>query len=280
MKVGYCVAVEPHIASYRFRVAIPAPLLGCEYVLSNFGDVTFFYKHAEGNIELAKSCPRVVYDVTNDHFSRAKGGHYREMIALATAVTCSSEWMRRRILEVTGKAAAVIDDPWETPELKPEMPEGDEVLWFGHRANLPSLRPYADIDKLIVCSNVTDVIWWTQDSERRALDRCGTVLLTSSSPGASTNRVVKALRAGRFVVTPGGVESWDAFAPFIWIGDVAEGVEWARAHREEACQKIEAGQAYLREKTSPKAIAKTWMEVFASILGPDTSDKQAGSPSI
>jgi hypothetical protein len=280
VKVGYCIGIAPHIASYRLRAAIPAPHLGCEYELGNFGDVTFFYKHAEGDLELAESCGPFVYDVVNDHFANRNGGHYRSMIALATAVTCGSDWMRQRILDVTGRAATVIDDPYENDEQEPAMPAGDEVLWFGHRANISSLVPYVSVDKLIVCSNIPDVIWWTPDSERRALDRCGTVLLTSSSPGASTNRVVKALRAGRFVVTPGGVPAWDAFAPFIWIGDVAEGVEWARTHREEACQKVRSGQEYARARNSPAQIARQWMAVFGSISPPGTSGNRDGSPLI
>lgn len=276
MKIGYCVTAAPSLASYRLRVAIPALHLGCAYEIGNFGDVTFFYKHNEGDVELAQSCGPFVYDVVNDHFANRNGGHYREMIRLATAVTCSSDWMRSRILDVTGKAATVIDDPYENDEQTPAMPAGDEVLWFGHRANIPSLVPYVGIDKLIVCSNIPDVIWWTPDSERRALERCGVVLLTSNNPGASTNRVVKALRAGRFVVTPGGVPSWDEFAPFLWIGDPAEGVRWAREHREAACQKIADGQAYLRARNSPEQIAAQWMEVFASILPPGISASRAG----
>ena len=279
MKIGYCVAPMPFMASYRMRVAIPAPHLGVPYEIGNTADVSFFYKHADGDVEIAQSARPYVYDVVNDHFKGRHGKHYREMIAGAGAVTCSSEWMRTRILDMTGKAAHVIDDPYENAEAKADIP-GDEVLWFGHAANMASLVPYVDTPNLIVVSNIPDVIQWSPDSERRALDRCGVVLLTGNNPGASTNRVVKALRAGRFVVTPGGVESWDAFAPYIWLGDVAEGVRWALNNREAVCQKIEDGQAYLRARKSPKTIATQWMEVFGSIWPQGISGRPDGSASI
>ncbi len=264
MRVGYCVGVAPQLASYRLRVEIPSKYLGCEYVIGNFGDVTFFYKHAESDVELAESCGPVVYDVVNDHFKGRNGEHYKAMISLAAKVTCSSEWMRERILQETSRDAIVIDDPYENDEQEAGF-GGDEVLWFGHRANLPSLVPYATLDKLLVVSNIPDVIQWSRDSERRALERCDVVLLTASNPGASTNRVVKALRAGRFVVTPGGVPAWDELAPYIWIGDVQEGIRWAQANREEACNKIRRGQQFVKEKNSPEQIAAQWMGVFGSI---------------
>ena len=275
MKVGYCVRVATNLASYRLRVAIPSQHLGCGHVIGNFGDVTFFYKHDYSDRELAESCGNVVYDVVNDHFSGRNGEHYRAMIGLASQVTCASEWMRDRIMQETGRDAIVIDDPYENEESEPGF-GGDEVLWFGHRANLRSLVPYADIEKLIVVSNIPDVIQWSTDSERRALERCGVVLLTSDSPSASTNRIVKALRAGRFVVTPGGVPAWDEFAPYIWIGDVRDGIRWAFNNREEVCQKLVSGQEYVRARNSPEQIAAQWTAAFVSTWQQGTSDNRGG----
>jgi hypothetical protein len=91
------------------------------------------------------------------------------------------------------------------------------------------------------------------------------VLMVGNNPGASSNRVVKALRAGRFVVTPGGVDSWDAFRDYIWIGDVREGIDYALNNREEVCNKIEAAQAMIRDKFSPQTIGRQWADLFSSI---------------
>jgi hypothetical protein len=120
---------------------------------------------------------------------------------------------------------------------------------------------------------------WSRDAERRSLQRSTVVLLTGNSPGASSNRVVKALRAGRFVVTPGGVPSWEEFSNYIWIGDPAEGIRWALANREEACAKIRMGQEYMRVANSPRTIALQWTGLFDSILRRVTSGNLDGSPS-
>ena len=274
MRVGYCVPHTPAMASYRFRVAIPAPLLGCEYEIGCTGNPSFFYKHFEGDLEIAKA--PFVYDVVNDHFTGKLGRHYRTMCARAEVVTVGSESMAETVKSYTGRDAVIIDDPWENEERTPAC-EGPEVLWFGHAANMASLVPYVDLPHLVVCSNIPNVIKWTPDSERRALDCCAVVLVTGTNPGASSNRIVKALRHGRFVVTPGGVPAWDEFAPYIWVGDVREGIKWALNNREEACQKILKGQEFVRERNSPARIAAQWMEVFGSTLAPATSDKRDGS---
>jgi len=97
------------------------------------------------------------------------------------------------------------------------------------------------------------------------LEKCSVVLMTGTNPGASSNRVVKALRAGRFVVTPGGVDAWDELRDYIWVGDVEEGIAWAQNNREEACRKILEGQAYVRVRNCPTRIAAQWTGVFDSI---------------
>lgn len=286
MKVGYCVPITPHMASYRLRVAIPAPLLGCEYEIGCMGSPTFFYKHFEGDLDLARSSGPFVFDVVNDHFMGKFADHYQTMCGWAAQVTCSSAAMADTIMKRTGMDAIVIDDPWENEE-RPAKCKGREVLWFGHAANLPSL--FAAADKLanmpvvlVVCTNGghANTLLWSPESERRSLERAAVVLMTGNNPGASSNRIVKALRAGRFVVTRGGTPAWDEFKPYVWIGDVREGIEWAFANREEACAKIKAGQEYVRERNSPTLIARKWMEVFASISPRVTSGKKAGSVSI
>lgn len=286
MKVGYCVPHTPAMASYRFRVAIPAPLLGCEYEIGTYGNPSFFYKHFEGDIELAKAAGPFVFDVVNDHFGGKHDYHYRWMCEHASAVTCSSAEMAAIIKRWTGRDAVVIDDPYENAEWEPQC-LGPEVLWLGHEANIPSLLEQMDnLEKLAtlpilltVCTNFQhpEALPWSPDTERRSLGRCALMLVTGNNKGASANRIVKSLRAGRFVVCPPGTPAWDEWADCIWVGDVKEGIEWAFNNREEACRKIAAGQARLKEKNSPKTIAAQWMEVFASISPPATSGSADGS---
>jgi hypothetical protein len=284
MKVGYCVGIAPHMASYRLRVAIPAPLLGCEYEIGAMGSPSFFYKHAEADLELAQHAGPFVYDVVNDHFAGKLGEHYRTMCGAASRVTCASAAMAEIIGRWTGRNATVIDDPYENEEWLPQV-LGNEVLWLGHAANVASLFDVVGRLEglpilLTVCTNYkhSAALEWSPETERRSLARCAVMLVTGNNPGASSNRIVKALRAGRFVVTPGGAPAWDTFRPYIWVGDVREGIEWAFNNREEACAKIMAGQEFVRERNCPKAIARMWTEVFGSILPPDTSDRRDGLP--
>lgn len=266
--IGYCVPVLPQLASYRLRVALPSKHLGMPRRIG-VGDLTFFFK--AGNPDLARKLPLVVYDVVNAHF---QDPDYRAMCDISHVITCSSPAMAGIIREETGRDAVVIPDPYENAERKPEVNGG--VLWFGHQANIESLRPYADVVTQ-VCTGQE----WSREKEDADLARAGVVLLTGSNPGASSNRPVKAIRAGRFVVTPEDCpESWRELSEFIWIGDVREGVRWAFAHREEACRKVSSGQTYVRTRFSPQLIGSQWAALFASTLAPGTSTNKAGFASI
>lgn len=263
MRVGYAVGVNPELASYRLRVALPASHLTCPYVLGAAGSPTFFYKDADP--WLAKSLSGgIVYDVVNDHFDGPSAEKYRGMCKVADTITVASPTMAEIVRKHTGREAVVIDDPYENDERSPEC-NGDIVLWFGHSANLKSLFPYRDIPGLRVSSNVKQAMPWSRLHEDGYLKYAAVVLLTGNNPGASANRVVKSIRAGRFVVAPPGIPAWDELADYCWIGDPREGVKWALNNREEACLKVAKGQKYMRERFTPNLIAGKWMEVFASI---------------
>ncbi len=272
--IGYAVPILPDLASFRLRVAIPAPHTGFPYVIGDTGKVSFFFK--SGDPELAQTCGPVVYDVVNDHFSGKHSESYRAMCSIADVVTCASPAMAEQIRAATGKQAIVIDDPYEHAEQEAKC-EGDAVLWFGHSANIQSLGPYTYLPSLVVCTNLPGCVQWSPAAERGCLDECAVVLLTGCNHGASSNRMVKAIRAGRFVVTPGGVPSWDAFKEFAWVGDVQQGIEWALNNREEACRKVKAGQEWIRERFSPQTIGSQWRRVFATLISAqETRQKKAG----
>lgn len=272
--IGYCVPMQPELASFRFRVAIPAAGLTVPYRFGVTGAPTFFYK--DGNPALARSLRGgVVYDVVNDHFAGPKADAYHGMVAAADVVTACSDAMAEVVKAATGREAVVIDDPWECGEEAAAV-RGEYVVWFGHGANVETLRPYADLPNLRVVSNVRGAIPWTRAKERSAISQAAVVLLTGK-PTASTNRIVKAIRSGRFVVTPSGVPSWEQFREYCWIGDVREGVEWALNNREDARCRILAGQQYISATFRPSLITGRWMEVFDSISAPATRSKTDGS---
>jgi hypothetical protein len=277
MRVGYCVPNAPQLASFRLRVDIPSKHLGIPYAIGTTGNPTFFFKN--GNVTLAESCPgAVVYDVVNDHFRGSQARDYHAMCSIATVITCASEVMAERVKFYTGRDATVIDDPYESDELEPVC-YGNGVAWFGHSANLSSLVPYLEDVPVIVCSNYAKShVPWSLANEQKVLQGCAVAFLTGSNPGASTNRVVKAIRAGRFVVAPSDCPaSWRQFEPHIWVGDVQDGIAWALNNREEACNKTLAGQAYIRQRFSPQLIGSQWADLFASTLGRDTRSMRAGS---
>src|SRR4029078_1797076 len=118
----------------------------------------------------------------------------------------------------------VIDDPYETDELEAAC-VGDDVLWFGHSANLSSIAPYLG-EVNTICSDWSKAtVKWTLANEASALANCAVVLMTGNNSGASANRVGKALRGGRVVVAPEDcADSWRELAPYIHIGDVSEGI--------------------------------------------------------
>lgn len=272
--IGYAVDINPELASFRFRVSIPAGHLKVPYRLGCTGSPTFFYK--DGNPELARSLKSgVLYDVVNDHFTGPRAESYHGMAKAADVLTTCSEVMRETVKKATGRDSIVIDDPYENAEFPPEVP-GEFVLWFGHAANISSLKPYADLPNLKVVSNVKGAAPWSLKFEWHYIKQAALILLTGNNPGASTNRIVKSIRSGRFVVTPGGIPSWEQFKDFCWIGDVREGVQWALNNREEACQKIALGQSYIRERFTPSLITEKWMEAFGLTSAAATRGKQDG----
>lgn len=277
MIVGYVVPINPILASFRLRVAIPAAHMELPYYIGHPGDVSFFFKDAHPLAADGLRC--VVYDVVNDHFTNP---NYRAMCALANTITTASAAMAETVLEHTGRHATVIDDPYEDNESEVRC-KGHNVLWFGHSANLSSLPRHledSDID-LTICSNwAKSTVQWSRQNEMRCLSNCAVALVTGNNPGASSNRIVKAIRAGRFVVAPRGVSAWEQFEPYIWLGDVQKGIRWAFNNREEACRRTLAGQEYIRERFSPKAIGKQWKDLFCSTLAAATSGTKAGSGSI
>lgn len=259
--IGYCVPSLPQLASYRLRVQIPAKYLGMKYRMG-LGDVTFFFKG--GNPDLAKRIDGpIVYDVVNPHFNDPD---YRAMCEVADVITCSSPAMAAGIQRFMGRESTVIPDPYENEESKPEC-KGDRLVWFGHQANLETVKPYEDLNP-VLCTGEN----WSLKQEEADLKSAAIVLLTGSNPGASSNRPVKALRAGRFVVVPENCPpSWKELSEFIWIGDVREGVRWALDNREEVCRKVLAGQNYVKSRFSPQLIGSQWAGLFASILGRGTT---------
>jgi glycosyltransferase involved in cell wall biosynthesis len=109
---------------------------------------------------------------------------------------------------------------------------------------------------------------WSREMVEREVTAADLVVLPQESSSEwgrvkSHNRVVEALRGGRFpIVSP--IPSYQELAHVAWVGeDLAAGVEWAMSHPSEVVDRIAAGQALVEERFSPHLIGNRW----AALLG-------------
>lgn len=243
------------LASSRLRAAIPQAELAKLGIVQG-DDVIVYGKHFINNIP--KYVTRI-YDVCDDHLdNEALGWYYRTHIAEADAVTCNSETMQAIIKEKTGRDAHVIPDPYESEEQPAGMGEG--LLWFGHESNLRQIHPYLDLKPEILTG-----CEWSRAKQLRMLADCAVVLIpTDFRQAKSANRLIEAVRNGRFVVA-GELPAHEEFKPYMWVGDIREGVVWALSNRDEAIERVRKCQAYIKDKYSPEAIAKQWLSVLEEV---------------
>lgn len=196
----------------------------------------------------------------------------------------------------------VVEDPWESPRTNPpRVAPGRRIrlLWFGmagvmtfrhmRRAFEEMLSSLSDLslDFTIVTSEhrldfVRDLeqalrqthpdlrfrfVPWTLEATWRAIDACDFVLLPNDaqaawSRGKSHNRLVEAIRGGRFAVAS-PIPSYRELEQFAWVGDsLAEGIRWALAHPRDAECRILAGQAAIETRFSPEAVGARWCQVL------------------
>jgi hypothetical protein len=106
---------------------------------------------------------------------------------------------------------------------------------------------------------------WTRQKQIDALSYCAIVAIPMDErKGKSANRLIEAVRNGRFVVA-GELPAHDEFKQFMWIGDIREGVDWAKSHNSECIERVKACQDYIRDKYSPERIGRLWLEALQSI---------------
>lgn len=242
------------MASYRYRAAIPARELRAS-INDLSSDMLVFVKPTPEEFEFAVGCgKRVVVDFCDNHFSIFP--HYEGFVRLADLVVCPTAEMARIILEETGLVANVIPDPYEFQELLPHC-NGDNVLWFGHAINLPSLqRVWDDIPRLTIISNVEWALQWSIETMRSAFIQTDIVIIPATDAYKSANRAVESIRQGCFVVAEPHPSLNDF--PGIWIGNIKEGIKWTLQNLQEARQMTRQAQDYVRELYSPKTVASAW----------------------
>lgn len=258
---------KPHVASYRYRCSIPGT------VLANMDtpDVTVIAKDWLTIKQVKSIRGPVVWDCCDDHFHTEREDYYREIVNLVSAITVPTVAMQERVRQETGKEAFVVEDPYGFP-LKPPMIRNGWakiLFWYGHKSNLRELiacRPDFGGRTMMVMSNYKDCVPWSMDGMLKGFDLCDVVPIPvgsdAKSQAKSPNRMVEAIRQGRYVVA----NPLPSYAPYgMWQGDLKEGLEWVDDNPDLALEAVRNAQSIVEEKHNPRVIAAQWLEVFKNV---------------
>jgi len=238
---------------------------------------------------------------------------YQRGLAACCTLTVPCAALAERLGTERRGAIHVVEDPWESQRGNPpRAPRGAplEMCWFGNIApkTLPPVeaalrRIAARLDgaaatlAFVAAGNRRELaealgarlraahpsfalrfLEWSRETTWHALERCDLVLLPQDHASEwgrvkSHNRLVEAIRAGRFAVAS-PIPSYLELAEFAWTGeDLAEGVAWALAHPDEAAARVARGQAQIAGRFSPEAVAAKW----AAVLGVAARPVSAGA---
>ena len=263
------------MASYRYRCRIPSAEL--KIPTNNFAaKIVVFTKPAPEEVAIAQKIRaegrKVVADFCDDHFDRPE---YVTFAKMADAITCPTEAMAARIQNILGleqeegrstkaQFLRVIPDPSEFPVAEPHC-KGARLLWFGHASNYASLErvlPEIEDYPIRIVSNRPDTIQWSMDIMRAEFARADIVVIPATAEYKSANRAVEAIRQGCFVVAEPH-PSLNSF-PGIWLGNIKEGIEWARQNPQVANERTKQAQSYV-ESFAPAHVANAWRSLFAEL---------------
>lgn len=255
----------PGSASYRYRAAIPAAELGATINDAQTANVLIYSKPDGVDLMDVKRAlgdgKRVIADFCDDHFDRKE---YRDMLRLADEVVCPTQYLADKI-KVLGREAHVIPDPYEYPQVEPHC-NGANLLWFGHGSNIESINRLDGLldQPVFKVSNITGCHrQWSHEVMLEEFSFADIVLMPATAPYKSCNRTVEAVRQGCFVVAEPH-PSLEGF-PGIWIGDIKEGIEWARQHPQEANERTKLAQIYVSQMYAPRTVAFAWSRVIQGL---------------
>ena len=269
MNVSFMHYGDENMASYRYRCRIPAKQIGASINDAN-ADILVFCKPTAQDVKVVGNKVTVV-DYCDPHFDRAE---YLAFARFADAVTCPTEEMAKIIHFQTGRHATVIPDPYEFAERKVHC-FGDGLLWFGHGVNAASIAKYRSLPNLRVVSNLQDDIPWSKTTLMREFARASIVIMPATAEYKSPNRTVEAIRQGCFVVAEPHPAIMDI--PGIWIGDIKEGIEWAKNNQQEANERITKSQTYVRTVYSPERVGNAWRTLLTELTSTSDAARNGGT---
>lgn len=248
------------VASSRLRASIPQEELA--KIGINIGkDVLIYGKHWVEE-RLLHPFKKLIYDVCDNHFDNEHGDYYRKHIKMADQVTCNSEVMRDIIKAKTGRDAFVIREPYESPE----HPAGiaPRLFWYGHKSNAKDLERLVPELKhpLLAMSNYPGHVEWSLDAFQKVMaEDCIVIIPTGRSMAKSENRMVEAIRCGKYVCAE-HLPAYEPFTSFFELGNIPAEIDRALANPLAAMAKIKDAQEFIRDRYSPQTIAEQWLEVI------------------
>ncbi len=273
MKISFCHYGGTKMASYRYRVAIPAKELGAD-INNPRADVMICCKPNEQDIPYtmkARADGRtVIMDYCDMHFENPV---YKELLQLAHCVTVATQWMADYIRDEYGILCAVVPDPYEYEEAEPHWGEG-HIMWFGHALNFYSLQRTLPLinEPVLVVSNFEGAIPWSIENALATMATSAIVVMPATAPYKSPNRTIEAIRRGCFVVAEPH-PSIEGF-PGIWIGNMRKGIEWARENPLMAQQRTRLAQDFIKKQYSPTIQACAWRTAIQRALSCSISERE------
>jgi glycosyltransferase involved in cell wall biosynthesis len=236
-----------------------------------------------------------VFDICDDHFDRENGPFYEAMCKLSDALTCNSANMQERIYEVTGKLARIIPDPITFPkrDFKDVHVDTPNILWFGHKSNLPALIPWIDaLPEGMEITVITNTAFaypkvkaykWKPQLVEKLIAGYDIVVLPSHAgydivvlPSQtdewakckSPNRAVDAIQSGCYVVT----DSKDIYGDLEMFVDIIkspeelpEVIEYWKTHQTQIKERVEKGQEFIAEAYNDDVIIDGWLNVLKDL---------------
>jgi hypothetical protein len=249
----------PGIASSRLRAQIPQRELK-KLGINQGNDVLVYGKHGVSFAE-TKPFQYRIYDICDDHFHSKHETYYREHAGNADLITVNSEEMARVVSREVGREAIIIPDPYESDEQEAGI--GDYLFWFGHESNLQDLEQWLPIDGLRILTGNE----WSREKQITMLKECSCVILpTGKSMAKSANRLIEAVRNGRYVIA-GELPAHEEFKPFMSITqELKNNLQWFRdSNPADIIQRIRDCQAFIRDRYSPGRISRLWLEAINQV---------------
>lgn len=225
---------------------------------------------------------------------------YQAQVAALAPLTVPCAALAEQLRAQASHGIHVVEDPYEldeAPAAFAPQPDALRICWFGASydaelllesfttlaASLPAKRLQLDFVagpagrafsaqlgsrlQALPSGAAVRFMEWSLSSVRMALHDCDLVVLPQDwrSPwgrSKSHNRLVQAIRAGR-VALASPIPSFAELSAFACVGeDLATLAQYALARPAEMLERVRAGQAYVRQRFAPQAIAARWAEVL------------------